>query len=467
MCTHFCYVADNSAPSTTSPIHGLVDYVATKVPELGPPSEQICMPHNSDQMNDALDCPCSDTHLMKIANDLTDWEIVAYALGISQAEVEEVDRMYETLPLKGANMLLKWKNKLKGDATYQRIITAFSFLERHDMADRVLRVSTTPSSECAHLSSQLKTSYSYTNDNPDIWPPFSGGKVHTPNLIKVLSPAGAHVVRVPILLEHIFDEDSSQKETTSKKVILIEGAPGSGKSTLLWHMHQKWASGELFQEFHLVLHIKLCEYSTAQSLCSVADILPFSSDMKESAWDEIKAANGKGVLFLLDGWDELQLSLQHNSIFNDIINLSPKHSLLLSTVVVTACYMSSDELLHLATSHLEIQGFTDLEIKEFIMDTKCNDEEATHALMTALESCPSLLSSCHLPLNAKIVSYVFKAKPEKLPSTILGTYKLLILECIKRHVKNKEPHRDHCITSLERLPKELGVSFYSLCKLHM
>ena len=458
-------------PSTTSP--SPVDDDAAKVPakwsavaaQLGLSSEQICMPSDSDQLKDAMDCPCSVTHLVRIAKGLTDWEMVAYALGLSQAEVEEVDRMYETLPLKGTKMLMKWKNKLKGDATYQRIITAFSFLERHDMADRVLKVSTTPSSECAHLSSQLKTCYMYTNPNPDIWPPFSGGKVHTLNLIEVQSPAGACVKRVPILLQHIFDEDNSQKEATSKKVILIEGAPGSGKSTLLWHMRQKWASGELFQEFNFVVYIKLCEYSTAESLSSVADILPFSSDMKESAWEEINAANGKGVLFLLDGWDELQLSLQRNSIIKDIVNLSPKHSLPLSTVVIASRYMSSDEIRHLATSHLEIQGFTDLEIKEFIMNIRGNDEVATHALMTALESRPSLLSSCHLPLNAKIVSYVFKAKPEKLPSTMLGTYKLLILECIKRHVKNKEPHRDHCITSLERLPKELDVSFYSLCRL--
>ena len=468
---HFSYATDIYVPSTTSP--SLVDDDSTKVPanwsavnaQLGPPSEQICMPSDSDQLKDALDFPCSDTHLVRIAKGLTDWEMVAYALGLSQAEVEEVDRMYETLPLKGTSMLLKWKNKLKGDATYQRIITAFSFLERHDMADRVHKVSTTPSSECAHLSSLLKTFYMYTNPNPDIWSPFLRGNLRTsPNLIKVQSQ-GPHIKRVPILLEHIFDEDSSQKEATSKKVILIEGASGSGKSTLLCHMRQKWASGELFQEFNFVVYIKLCEYSTAESLSSVADILPFSSDMKESAWDEINAANGKGVLFLLDGWDELQLSLQRNSILKDIVNLSPKHSLLLSTVVITSRYMSSDEIRHLVTSHLEIQGFTDLEIKEFIMDIRGNDDGATHALMTALESHPSLLSSCHLPLNAKIMSYVFKAKPEKLPSTMLGTYKLLILECIKRHVKNKEPHRDHCITSLERLPKELDVSFYSLCKL--
>ena len=47
-----------------------------------------------------------------------------------------------------------------------------------------------------------------------------------------------------------------------KELILTEGAPGSGKSTLLWYMCQKWATGEMFQEFSLVIHITLREYST-------------------------------------------------------------------------------------------------------------------------------------------------------------------------------------------------------------
>ena len=115
-----------------------------------------------------------------------------------------------------------------------------------------------------------------------------------------------------------------------------------------------------------------------QSPCSAADILPCNSKIKERAWDEIETVNGKGVLFLLDGWDELPENLQNNSIFKDIIKSSPKHSLLLSTVVVTSRYVSSDELHRLATSRLETLGFADQEVKECIMDIAGN-EEAAHA----------------------------------------------------------------------------------------
>ena len=248
-------------------------------------------------------------------------------------------------------------------------------------------------------------------------------------------------------------------------MILIEGAPGSGKSTLLWYMCQKWASGEMFQEFCLVIYIKLREYSTTQSPRSVADILPCSSDIKEGAWREIMEVNGKGVLFLLDGWDELPQNLQNNSIFKDIIKSSPKHSLLLSTVVVTSRYVSSDELHRLATSRLETLGFADQEVKECIMGITGN-EEAAHTLMEALESRPSLLSSCHLPLNAMIIAYVFQVKMNNLPTTLLETFKLLVLNCIQRHVIKREPDREHeDITSLESLPRDLQGSFHSICEL--
>lgn len=432
-----------------------------------------------------MDRTCSETHLAMIANDLTDWELLAYGLGLSDAEVEEVDRTYRALPLKRVKMLLKWKKKYKEKATYERLAKAFcSHLSRNDMADRVRQVLATPSCDSgisSPFAEHLKIWYTHNDPNDGVWPPIERGKFCSRGMVKIEIQSNSATLRfnvptsnntdsvtkkrVPVELENIFAEDCSKKKMKRKKVILIEGAPGSGKSTLLWYMCEKWASGELFQEFHLVIYIRLREYNTTQSLCSMADILPCSSDMKESAWDEIKAANGKGVLFLLDGWDELPQSMQTNSTFKDIIKSSPKYPLLLSTVVVTSRYVSSDELLRLATSHLEILGFTDREVKECILYTS-NNEKATDALMAALESRPSLLSSCYLPLNVIIISYLYEVKGANLPVTLLGTFKLLILHCIQRHVRNKEPDKDHDdIISLESLPQELHNSFNSLCEL--
>ena len=446
-----------------------------------------------------MDRPCSETHLAMIAKDLTDWKNVAYVLELSDAEVEEVDETYRTHELKRVKMLLKWKNKCKKDATYQRLTTAFIFLNKNRMVDRVREVLATPSCDMlspfaeylntcggapevgrevlatpSPFAEYLNTWYISTPCNRDFWPPIKQEKFCKLHMVKIeiqnnsaevrLKMPSLSVVkqRVPIELVNIFDGEFSGR----KKVILIEGAPGSGKSTLLRYMSEKWASGELFQEFHLVIYISLHQFNTTQSLDSVADILPCSSDMKKSAWDEIKTNNGEGVLFLLDGWNELPMRLQKNSIFKDIIESSPKHPVIRSTVVMTSRYVSSDTLLSMATSHLEILGFTDHEVKECIMDITSNNEEATHNLLAALELRPLLLSNCHLPLNVKIITYLFKLEKCTLPVTLLEIFKLLILNCIQRHVRHKAPDEDYDnIISLETLPKELQSSFYSLCEL--
>ena len=100
----------------------------------------------------SMDHPCSDDHLAIIAKDLTQWEMVAFILGLSEAEVEEVDRSYKSdeLPLKRIKMLMKWKNKYKEDATYQKLFSAFSFLERCDMAECIRKLLTTPSTAEVH-----------------------------------------------------------------------------------------------------------------------------------------------------------------------------------------------------------------------------------------------------------------------------------------------------------------------------
>ena len=53
-------------------------------------------------------------------------------------------------------------------------------------------------------------------------------------------------------LENIFSDCDE-----NRKIILLEGAPGSGKSTLALHICQEWANGKLFQEYNVVVLVRL------------------------------------------------------------------------------------------------------------------------------------------------------------------------------------------------------------------
>ena len=87
-----------------------------------------------------MDQPCNQEHLVQIAKDLTQWQVVAYHLGLKEAEVEEIDDMPGSLPEKRIKMLLKWKNKLEDVATYRRLSECLSSMRRNDLAQKVIEL---------------------------------------------------------------------------------------------------------------------------------------------------------------------------------------------------------------------------------------------------------------------------------------------------------------------------------------
>ena len=111
----------------------------------------------------------------------------------------------------------------------------------------------------------------------------------------------------PIELKDIFKNTEGER-----KVILIDGAPGSGKSTLTVHICQQWGRGELFNEFTVVILVQLRD-PRVQSANSIADLLPTKDHaMAEQAAREILANEDSGVLWILDGFDELPSHLQED-----------------------------------------------------------------------------------------------------------------------------------------------------------
>ncbi len=102
--------------------------------------------------------------------------------------------------------------------------------------------------------------------------------------------------RTSLQLEDIFKLGSNRR-----KVILIEGPPGSGKTTLSLHICQQWEVGEPFPGLCLVIFVQLHD-PAIQSARSIADLFPRRDDqMAEDIYSEIKARDGEGVLFILDG----------------------------------------------------------------------------------------------------------------------------------------------------------------------
>ena len=95
-------------------------------------------------------------------------------------------------------------------------------------------------------------------------------------------------------------------------MILIDGAPGSGKSSLTLHICQRWSRGELFQDFTVVILVQLRD-PVVQSAQSIVDIIPCQSqEVAQQVASTITDIDGRGILWILDGWDELPSHLQKN-----------------------------------------------------------------------------------------------------------------------------------------------------------
>ena len=242
----------------------------------------------------------------------------------------------------------------------------------------------------------------------------------------------------PVELEHIF-----RNTLHGGEVILIEGAPGSGKSTLTVHVCQRWGKGELFQQFTVVILVQLRD-PAVQRAQTIADLLPVENAEEVAA--ELTATNGRGVLWVLDGWDELPPHLQSKSIFCQLINKMLSEC----SLIVTSRPISSADLHPKVSSRIEVLGFTPEEQRQYFTECLKGDTNALEALLEKIQENPVVQSICYLPLNAAFVVHTFKYRDQSLPNTEYDIYLSVILSCIQRHYEREG--RGH----MHGLPRELA-----------
>ena len=157
----------------------------------------------------------------------------------------------------------------------------------------------------------------------------------------------------PIELKDLFMNIEGER-----KVILIDGAPGSGKSTLTVHICQRWSRGELFQEFTIVILVQLRD-PAVQNAQSIADLIPCrDQETSQQVASAITDIDGRGILWVLDGWDELPSQFRDKSFLKDMIIPSLHSPITQSSVVITSRQIASGELSEVVSSRIEVLGFT-------------------------------------------------------------------------------------------------------------
>ena len=261
--------------------------------------------------------------------------------------------------------------------------------------------------------------------------------------------------KVPIELNEVFKKTDSYQNMT----VLMEGCPGSGKTALTLHLCLQWVDRKLFQDYKLVILVRLREPAIHKAK-ELKEILP-RVGMEESAAKEIESSNGKGILFILDGWDELPEGV---SGYSTICSIICRETIPECDVVVTSRPTSSASLHNLISSRIEILGFTPGELRDYFIKHLDGNVGQADTLLQKIKENPIVAGTCTLPLNAVILVHIFKCDGG-LPSTEHGIFEALIRNCILRHLREREPHlKIKVIDSLSALPAIVQDQYGKLCE---
>ena len=251
--------------------------------------------------------------------------------------------------------------------------------------------------------------------------------------------------------------------------VLVEGAPGVGKTTFASELCMQWARGELLQEWSIVIMIKLRDQRT-RAAKNLYDLLyhPDPEVRQEMAKDLIYQ-NGKGILLIFDGYDELSDSQQHfDSVIQQIMH---RELLSQATLMVTSRPLATRMLhLQLIDQHIEVLGFTKKNVEKFI-NSACEDKpELLLDFKSYLSTHPFSSSLMYNPLQCAIVTNIYydyweQGKKEYAPKTLTELYTGLVHTLLLRYLTDHHEDRDWRIRDLTDLPDDVKQNLEAITSL--
>ena len=273
----------------------------------------------------------------------------------------------------------------------------------------------------------------------------------------------------PISMEQVANMRTDSKEYP--EIVLVAGAPGVGKTTFAWELCRRWAHGGLLKHYELVILLRLRD-RTSREAKELVELFPYpDKSFTKRLSDEALERNGEGILFLLEGFDELPQTMRSgSSIYIDLI----KGDLLPSASVLVTSRPYAVSVFHWKYSQrisqwIEILGFTKKQIDEYLVSYSINDPKLLNQLQRFVSLNPPIHAAMYIPLNTVIVCEVYSNSRKGdcvIPSTMTELYTAFSLTLLIRYLCDQEQgSRVRYLGRFEDLPPEVYQKFLTLCEL--
>ena len=208
--------------------------------------------------------------------------------------------------------------------------------------------------------------------------------------------------------------------------------------------------------------MRQCNFKNMVTVHSFVQYMVKSDEITVACLEKyLLQTEGKDLVIVFDGYDEISTKDRKNSIIVDIIY---RRLFAKCCLVITSRPTASADLHSIVDCRVEIVGFTEEDRLDYIQTALQGDKSKVEALTLYLQSNPTINALCYIPLNMTILLCLVEDGIDKLPKTQTDMYRKFIEMTIVRFIAKIDSEASKVITSITELPCPYNKMFEELAK---
>ena len=216
------------------------------------------------------------------------------------------------------------------------------------------------------------------------------------------------------------------------KLVIISGAPGVGKSTLARKICQDICQTTGCHGYILIILVELRDLLHFEKDFQLVNILQLLRGMMtqdvspKTLSEELYKNLGRGVLFILDGFDELPPHLRQSNFLVNLLSHNCDSLLQHCDVILTSRSIVTSEIYHqmrksrsqVSLANIEVLGFTQDQIKIYAKQyfTDQGRPDLFETFVRKIGAFPQIRGLCSIPVVLSIICQVFLFREDLLPT---------------------------------------------------